>query len=218
MLLPSQSTGSDAPQGHSFGTIMVNANGTARFAGTMADGTRATVSAPVSKHGTWPMAAMLYTGSGSLISWLTFTNDAVKLSDIQGAVSWIKPSLSNSKLYPSGFTIETEAMGSVYKKPASAQSPVLTFSQGVLDVVGGNYGAENTFDVTLQGTKGFSADNTVKLGFASANGLLRGTIPDPLTGKSLKISGVAFQKQDMAAGMVLGATQSGSVVLSAPAP
>ena len=114
--------------------------------------------------------------------------------------NWFKPSLSNSKLYPGGFTMETEAMGSAYAKPASATSPLLSFSEGVLDVSGGNYGTENTFNVTLQGSKGFSADNSVKLGFASANGLLRGTIPDPTTGKSLKISWVAFQKQNMAAG------------------
>jgi Divergent InlB B-repeat domain len=216
ILLPSQSSGSTMPEGHSFGTVKVNPNGTINFAGSLADGTRASQSAPISKFGTWPMAVMLYGGQGSLISWLKFTNDTATATDINGRLSWIKSSMARTRMYPSGFAMQTAAIGSVYARPATALDSVLTFTQGNLDLGGGNLAGETNVAVNVLANKILAADGvSAKLTFAPGNGLFRGTVPDPVTGKYLRVSGVAFQKQNLAAGMISGLTETGWAMLTA---
>ena len=74
------------PAGDSYGALTVGKNGAISFTGTLADGTKVTPSAPVSKYGQWPFYASLCGGQGVLWSWLTFTN----ASDLGGAVAWVK--------------------------------------------------------------------------------------------------------------------------------
>jgi len=113
ILIPGNDADSSSePGGDSPGTVSVDGSGNVLFAGALADGTKVSQQAMVFQNGQWPLYAPLYSGGGSVISWMTFTNRST--NDLQGLVAWIKPPLRAAKYYRSGFTNETEAVGSLY--------------------------------------------------------------------------------------------------------
>ncbi len=94
MILAGAYGSANEPAGDSYGTFTVGKNGAISFTGTLADGTKVTPSAPVSKYGQWPFYASLYGGQGVLWSWLAFTN----ASDLGGPVAWVKLPLKTQVL------------------------------------------------------------------------------------------------------------------------
>src|SRR5207249_6379376 len=74
--VPGQDGDPSLPMGDGFGTVRVNSSGLIRLGGTLSDGTKVSQGAPLSRQGLWPLYATLYSGRGSLMSWLAFTNQA----------------------------------------------------------------------------------------------------------------------------------------------
>src|SRR5439155_1909855 len=62
--------------GDGYAFVRVTTTGAASMAGSLADGTSFSESAPVSNNGFWPVYVPLYSGKGALIGWLAFTNRA----------------------------------------------------------------------------------------------------------------------------------------------
>ena len=85
-------------------------------------------------QGQWPFFVPLYSGKGSILGWLTFSN--APDSDISGLLNWIKPAQPAARLYPAGFTNVTGAIGSAYQFTSGV--PVLDFSAGQLSLTNGN--------------------------------------------------------------------------------
>src|SRR5205814_1206607 len=88
-----------------------------------------------SKNGAWPLYVALYSGQGLIFSWINFTS--TDSSDFGGDVSWIRPNLPKSKLYPAGFAAETTVMGSIYIPPPRGQN-ILPLTDANLVLDGGN--------------------------------------------------------------------------------
>jgi Divergent InlB B-repeat domain/Fibronectin type III domain/Bacterial Ig domain len=210
LVIPGLEGDPSSPAGHGFGAVRVNASGSAHVAGVLADGTRFSQSAPVSRNGSWPFYAPLYSGNGLVLSWLAFTNQSD--SDLNGLLTWIKSPNAKARYYPSGFDNQSQAAGSIYVLPAGAN--ILNLTSAELEVSGGNLASIFTNSVTLgRRNTVTAADKHFSMRFASTSGLYRGRLRDPETGKMRAFRGAVLQKVNVAYGFMLGESQSSAVVL-----
>lgn len=214
MIIPGQSGDSSKPAGHGYGTVKVATSGKVIFAGVLADGTKVTQTAPLSKTGVWPFYASLYTGQGSLLSWLGFSNQAS--DDLAGALSWIKLPVATARYYPGGFITEVTASGSTYVKPATSDQLILNIPNGLVAFSGGDLNPDFSNSISVGAGSRVTNESTNKLAmaFSLGNGLYKGSVVDPTTGLSMPFAGAVFQKLGMAYGSLMGANQSSSVVVS----
>jgi hypothetical protein len=210
LLLQGQHASALQPGGDSYGSLSVDAAGRVRLSGMLADGTKVIQNAVLSRNGQWPLFIPLYGGGGSVFGWITF--NSTPLQDLSGVVTWAKPGVPKAKYYPSGFTLQTAAMGSVYNRPSPGQ-PVLSFSAAVASLAGGNLAMNITDDVMLGATGASNPTNKFRLAFALATGTFLGSVQDPVSLKPISFGGVALQKQNMGAGSFLETTLSGQFLL-----
>jgi hypothetical protein len=213
LLFPGSVDSSDQPAGNGFGAVTVNPSGHVTFSGMLGDGTPVSSTSIVSSQGQWPLYVSLYGGKGSLLGWLSFTNNG----DIMGRTGWFKPPEPTAKLYPAGFTNSNEVIGSVYHY--TNDFPILNFIDGFLSLADGDLQQNITNEIVLNPT--FQANgpsvnnqNTGGLTFQTSSGLFKGSVMNMETGKLIAINGVVLQEQNFGAGFFLGTNESGSVVLS----
>lgn len=88
------------PSGSGNAMFVVTASGAARLGGVLADGTKISISAPVSEQGTWPLYEALYKKQGACIGWVTFGSN----STLAATVDWFRPSMPKSTSFPLGFS------------------------------------------------------------------------------------------------------------------
>lgn len=209
MLLPS--TGEPGtPGGDSFGAPSVSLAGKVTFSGVLADGTAFSQSAPVARGGEWPFYAPLYSGKGSIIGWLTFDTNGVTES-LRGLVNWTKPPLPAAKVYPGGFIASTWATGSTY---APGTNRVLTFSNGVVQLTGGNLAASPLpFNVGLTAANKIIHTNgtALTMTITTANGLFSGTFKPSPASVPLTFRGAVLQQTNLGSGFFLNGGVSGGV-------
>jgi PKD repeat protein len=95
------------PSGTGTAILTVTASGAARMSGVLADGTKISISAPVSEQGTWPLYEALYKKQGACIGWVTFGSD----STLAATVDWYRPMMSKSTSFPLGFSTTVTLTG-----------------------------------------------------------------------------------------------------------
>jgi hypothetical protein len=216
MVLPGSSDSTTAPGGDSFATIKVDKAGKLRMSGSLADGTKISQSVSISKNGDWPLYIPLYSGRGSLLSWVKFeSSDA---DDLHGDVIWIKPALPRAKFYPDGFTVSTTASGSQYTRPAAGNN-VLTFTDGQVVLTGDSLDQDITNQIQVGARNRVTnvSDNKLSLSFTPSTGLFKGRVTDPATSKPISFSGVVLQKSDVGRGWFPGQNQqTGKVTVGSP--
>jgi hypothetical protein len=209
-----QNNDPSVPAGDGFGTVRVSTSGQAKFVGALADRTKVSQSVSLSKNGNWPLYVSLYSGKGSLVSWLTFTNQAN--SDLNGKLSWIKTAGVVSPFYPAGFTNECNLVGSVYVPPVGAMNHVLQLTNALVEFSGGNLSPDFTNSVALGQYNRVTnlSSNRLTLSFSLSTGTFRGSVVDPVSRRPLTFSGAVFQKLDIGCGFLLGTNQSSRVTLT----
>lgn len=210
-VLPGQASDASSPQGFGFATAQITARGLAMLAGTLADGTHVTQSASVSEDAAWPFYVALYSGGGSVMSLLTFTNRAG--DDLNGMMTWLKPAMSNTR-YPAGFAHQSQMIGSTYKVPSPSTQPVLNLSNASIAFTGGDLGSGfvNAISIGPSSRVANYSSNQFNMTFSIPNGTFRGTVVDPLNNLALSFNGVTFQKNVSGYGLLLSADQSSSVL------
>ena len=201
LLLPGGTNASTQPDGNGFGAVTVNDLGNVTFSGILGDGTPVTSSSVVSSQGSWPLYISVYGGKGSIIGWLSFTNNG-----INGQADWFKLPQTTARFYPGGFTNSIEVIGSTYSYTNNL--PILGFTNGQLLLTNGNLpqSITNQVETTDSGTN--------KLTFRTSSGLFKGSVMNPETGQPISVSGIVLQNQNVGAGFFLGTNESGSVILS----
>jgi hypothetical protein len=214
-------TGPSFPQGNGYGTLKIDAGGKIKFSGVLGDGTKVSETGTVSENGMWPVYVPLYGKLGSLSGLVTFTN-VVGVGDLGGTLTWFKPVLAGSKLFPNGFTTQITLLGSFYTVPAPGTTALtvsnatcnllVTTGAGDLPSFASNSVTLNTANmITLCVTNGF------KLTITTKTGLFSGSFVNPNTSKPTKFNGALLQKQNDGAGLFLGTDQTGFVAVE-PAP
>ena len=211
-MLPGQESNPSIPQGNGFGAVRVNSRGKARFMGMLADGTRISQTAPISKNGTWPFYVSIRRGSAVVLGWLSFTNGTD--TDVTGTLSWIKSPDGRARWYSQGFAADYPVIGSVYN--VYRGSSILKLTSARVEFSGGNLTVGFTNSVTLDARNRVTSldGNRFNLRFAAATGLFNGLTTDPATGQLLPFKGAVLQKRDAGYGFLLGTDQSSPVLLT----
>ena len=201
------------PAGFSYGTVNVDAAGKVKLSATLADGTKISQSANLSKVGYWPLYVPIYSGRGSVLSWVVFaeSNEA----SFTGELNWVKPANASDRLYPNGFAVRHELTGSSYFAPTNVNDPVLNFSAGKVRFNAGNLAEEFSNDISLIENKVTNlGTNKLNVSINLSSGLFTGSVTPPGGSQSVPFRGAVHQKQNQAWGFFLGTNQSGRVRLS----
>jgi hypothetical protein len=206
LVIPGGANSLAAPQGASGGAVTVTASGAVQFSGTLADGTKVSQGSLVSEQGLWPLFVPLYGSHGAIFGWLSFTNQPAGPS---GTVNWIKEARPRSQVYPAGFTLQSQAIGSVY-----SGAPTLNFAQGQVVLEGGNLGGNTTNSISIgSGKVAGQTGVPLRLVVTPGSGLFRGSLSSLVSKKTYKVNGALLQNQNYGAGSFLGTNQSGLLLL-----
>jgi hypothetical protein len=190
----------NVPAGSSVGTLKVSAAGAASWSGALADGTKFTQSAPVSRDGYFPLFATLYSGKGLAMSWLSFATN----KGISGQAVWIKARGASQSNYPLGFTNGATAVGSPY-----AAATGLGLTSGTV-VLGAPAGLSSGFSVVNGKLK--STENKLSVSFQAATGFFTGSVVNSSKTK-FSFQGVILQNAGAGYGFFVSGGAGGSLVL-----
>lgn len=217
MIIPGGTNAAVSPSGSGYATVTVDSAGKIKLSGALADGTKITQSATLGKTGQWPLYLALYSAQGSMLSWITFTN--APTTDLNGALSWIKPANVRSKYYPSGFAVIVDAAGARYNAPVGVGSKALNIALGNVVLTDGNLARSITNLVSLGSNNKVTnlSSNKLSLSITLSTGSFSGSVVNPATAKSIRIQGALQQKLNTGYGYFLGTNQSGQVFFG-PAP
>ncbi len=119
LLPPDASPGSlTQPFGASHAVLTVSTGGSARLAGSLADGSALLFSAPLTANRTLPVGVWIAKRRDTLSGVLAFS--ATIPETISGSVSWNRPADSSAQILPwdSGFNLPLDATGSRWTPPA----------------------------------------------------------------------------------------------------
>ncbi|MBK8000003.1 MAG: matrixin family metalloprotease [Verrucomicrobia bacterium] len=200
------------PAGDGYAAGKIDLAGGLKLNGKLADATSLSLKAVASPDAEWPLYLSLYSGKGSIIGWMTVTNDPVAT---WGTIHWFKPAATKG-LHATGFTNQTVLLGSLHTPPVTKTNRVLNLTNGVVTFSSGNLAAPVDYTFTL------SADNKVtstnagfSLSFTTASGLFKGSFTDPETLRKRAFSGVLLQNAGTGSGYFAGTNLSGWVLIEA---
>jgi hypothetical protein len=213
IVLPPDATSPGGPQGDGVGSMSVTPDGKIRFAGKLADGTKASQSTTLSKSGSWPLYASLYSGKGSLIG-ISMLDTNSPDSDLSGNLVWFKQAQPGARYSPAGFTNTVAMLGSSYLPPDTTHAALnLTSASLAFTNIELGLAFENQITLNPPGTIANLSPNKVSLSLSKSTGLFTGSVTPPSGGKTWPFSGVLLQKRTMGVGFLLGTNQSGEVLL-----
>jgi hypothetical protein len=229
-VIPPDATQTDpaaAPQGYGAATLNVRRTGAMTFAGTLADGTKFTRGATLTRNATWYLFLPLYAKSGPGLGMLqgTIQFDATSAgTDLEGLLTWVKP--ANAKAvtnYKNGFTLQTSLRGSAYD---SAGSTGLTQGSGnTFHAAAGNLvNPINEPATATGGARSFkvTGDHALSLTVTLSSGLVTGAFKHPDTNLSAPVRAVIYQKSTPAifgnftTTLKTDANEAGSITLTTP--
>jgi hypothetical protein len=215
------------PDGYGYAAITNTLGGVSTLGGALADGTPFLWSAPISQNGGVPFYQSLYSGGGSLMGWIYFTNEPPQNISTNSSLNWIKPAVPKT-LYPQGFTnFMTNLPGSPYTNTANEGVPVLNLSSATLLLtngnltngfliytnIGTNLASRSTLTNLDAGNTNLAPTNHLVIAINTTNGLVTLTF-QATGGKSNTVAhGAVLQNQTNALGAFLGTNQTGSFIL-----
>jgi len=224
LLLPPDAATAPAnsPDGCGYAAITNTLGGISTLGGALADGTPFLWSAPIAQNGGVPLYQSLYSGKGSLLGWIYFTNEPPQNVSTNSSFSWIKPAVAHI-LYPSGFTnlSLTGVLGSPYTNPPGG--PVLNLTNATLILSNGNLtnglltftniNLTNNTLTNLAGKANLGPTNYLLLAIKTNNGLETVTFRATGAGTNTIAHGAVLQNQTNALGAFPGTNQIGSLIL-----
>ncbi len=215
VLQPPAESDPTVPEGFGYGTLTVTSTGLGRMIGFLADGTKISISVPLSKHGTWPLFQALYKNQGACIGWVTFGTN----SSLGATVDWFRPPQPTSPYFPSGFTTDVTLQGEKYVSPANGGTSVA--GTNVVALGGGDLVSSIVTTAVVNDVGGVSVSppnpENVQLRVQPKTGQFSGSFTHPVLNKTIKFSGLMLQLDGTGAGYFLGADASGFVVIE-PTP
>ena len=229
LLLPpdANTAPANSPDGYGYALVTNTLGGTSTLGGALADGAPILWSAPITQDGRIPLYQSLYSGKGSLLGWIYFTNEPPQNVSTNSWFSWVKPAIPKT-LYPSGFTnlITNGVLGSPYTNTPGVLALNLTNATLVLgngNLANGTLVFTNIDIGTNSGSHYFltNLDTGISLGQTNllgiqinpTNGAI--TVNFQATGAKTNTAahGALLQNQTNAAGYFLGTNQTGSFIL-----
>lgn len=201
------------PLGYGYGTVLLRSNATALVSVALADLTPVVLcNSALTEDGNLPLFVAPYGGKGTVIGWLTFTNEAT--SDLRGDnVHWFKRR-NASTFYKDGFHRSFQVLGCRYIAP-KAGTNILGWTDGTASFA--DFAFNGTTSVSFNPTLNrFTFPNgnadSLRLSLAPAIGVFTGSISRP----ALPVRGIVLPKANKAYGFFLDQNQSGFVVIGSP--
>jgi hypothetical protein len=209
IVLPGELGNPNLPPGHGYGAVQIDRAGNIVLNGRSGDGQLLSQAVPISPSGEWPLYAPLYTGSGSILSWLTFTNDVI--APVRGLLSWIKYPSTATAFYRTGFSNELAVLGSRYA--GSTSNRVIRMDYGQVIATDGNLATPVVNIVRLGSTSAITTDSAsgFKMTLNRTNGVFSGSFRVPGTTTTRSFYGSLLQNRDVGFGYFLGTNQSGGI-------
>jgi len=201
----------NAPAGYSYGTAAITASGGVRLTIFLSDGTTTTASGSLSTNGQVPLYASLYSGKGSVLSWLTFTNPANGLST--NSALWFKGPIAKAT-YPNGFTLTnlTLLMGE-YTAEADGIN-ALNASSASVQFSGGDLTNSPVETITLNSSGAGGSATNAAVNISGKTGIFSGSYQDPVSGKTVRLKGVVLSSLPAGYGFfTTGSGLSGAVLI-----
>jgi hypothetical protein len=223
LLPPAANAPVGSPEGYGYAAITNTLDGNSTLGGALADGTPVLWSAPISQNGAVPLYQSLYSGKGSLLGWIYFTNEPPPNLSTNSSISWIKPFVTNT-LYPLGFTnLLTDMPGSPYTNTAKQGVPVLNLADATLVLSNGNLAVNpliftnlnlaNAPLTNLAGKTVFGPTNYLLLTVNTTNGVVTVIFQTKGEKTNTVAHGAVLQNQTDALGAFPGTNQTGSFIL-----
>jgi hypothetical protein len=206
LLLPGAPASITEPAGDGYGTVSIDKVGNITFSGKMGDGNSVSQKTFLSGLSQWPFYITASTNN-LMFGWLAFTNEPD--SDISGPLNWFKIPAPFTTPFPSGFSLEPVAVGSLYT--FSNGVPVLPLNQGNGRLVLENGGLARSFTnfFTLNSANMVTTTNKTSLTINTGSGVFQGSAVDPATGKSISFRGAVLQKRNRGSGFFRNTDQAG---------
>jgi hypothetical protein len=215
LLPPGAGAPTNSPDGWGYAVVSNSLGGNSTLYVSLADGTTPfTWLAPIASDGSVPLYQSLYSGKGSLLGWIQFTNSPPPGVSGNSWVNWIKTA-ATGKFYPLGFTnLMTNLPASPYTNATGR--PALALTNGTLTLSNGNLGQPLIYEVSLTSSNTLDADPTNHLGIAinTNTGVVTVVFRPNATNTATNVAtGVVLQNQTNAFGAFRGTNQSGSLII-----
>jgi hypothetical protein len=209
IVLPGGAGDPNSPPGHGYGAVQIDRTGNIILNGRSGDGQVLSQTVPISPSGEWPLYAALYNGNGSILSWLSFTNDVI--APVRGLLSWIKYPSTATAFYRSGFSNDLAVLGSRYA--GSTSNRVIRMDYGQVIATDGNLPGPLVNTVRLSPTSTITTDaaSGFKMTLNRTNGTFSGSFRLPGTTTTRSFYGSLLQNRDVGFGYFLGTNQSGGI-------
>jgi hypothetical protein len=207
IVLPGTAGDPNSPSGHGYGAVQIDRAGNIVLNGRSGDGQVIGQAVPISPSGEWPLYTPLYTGRGSVLSWLTFTNDVI--APVRGLLSWIKYPSTATPFYRAGFSNELAVLGSRYA--GSTSNRVIGMDYGQVIATDGNLITPVVNMVRLNPNNTISGTGGFKMTLNRTNGVFSGSFQIPGTSMTRTFYGSLLQNRDVGFGYFLGTNQSGGI-------
>ncbi len=133
---------------------------------------------------------------------------------------------NSENLYPGGFKLALQPLGSTYLAPTNQTLPVLSWTNGVTTLYGGDMFSGEAAVFTF--VKCYlrppatiipePAYENLKVSISKSTGTVSGSFLDTVTGKRTPICGVLLQQQKAGRGFFLGPDSAGAFSLTAATP
>jgi polygalacturonase len=211
VLQPPERSDPSIPEGFGYGTLMITPTGLGRMIGFLADGTKITVSVPLSKHGTWPLYQVLYKNRGACIGWVSVGTN----SSLGATVDWFRPPLPTSPFFPAGFTTNVTLFGEKYVSPADGGPSVA--GTNIVTLGGGNLVGSIVATVLVSDVGSVTVlppnDENLQMKLQTTSGQLGGSFTHPVLNKTINFNALVLQLDGTGSGYFLGTNASGFVVV-----
>lgn len=223
MVIPAnENLGAGYPSGDSIATIRLSATGTIFGAFAMADGQIFGISGKLNNDGSWDIYRSWR--EGELGGRVVF-RDVPNVSDFDGLVRWVRPVVATAQRFHEGFSMDLQALGSLYVRPRSKARMISQLPDGAnnaqvniadLDPAVGLRAAtwSELNRVTVAAADAFERTTVSPLATTGAvNGNYRGRYDDNgvTRTRTIPFKAVAFQKQGLVTGNWVKGTEAGFV-------
>jgi hypothetical protein len=212
------SSAAPIPLGDGYGLLTIGSNGSARVAGSLADGTPFACGSFVSGAGEIPLCVSLYTRRGSLAGELQI--EGTNAERLDAVMRWSRPARPGARFYPAGFDIAVNATGARYVAPGTNREQMVASINAVAattaDLVFSNGNLEQQIlqpALLAETSRVILAAPLVAPRLAikvnAASGRFRGEFVHPVTRAETVFRGVLIQPDRAGFGFFLGANESG---------
>jgi len=223
LILPSViDRGDGFPSGDGYGTVVVDALGKTKASLVLGDGSKVSLSGPVSVDGEWLLYNSLYrTQPKGFLAGTIHFRETVGVSDFDATLHWVRPPEPKAKRFSRGFTIRQPLVGAIYTRPSTGETalPGLVDSEdNAVFQTGGDLLPDLGLAVTWSTSNKVSytpaAREKLSIKVNSKSGIVSGSYSDKETGKSLKFGGAILQSQQLITGNHPTASGSESITLA----